>query len=99
MQNESDVKRDVRAIVLAICSPLKVHGRRIKTADDVEPAWDLGPQFPVGLDSTTVDTFLVAQLDDYVRTVRPAQRFRSADIKKNMTIGDLQDVVWDKVKA
>jgi hypothetical protein len=99
MPDELTVKQRVRKIVLDVSKPLTVGGKPITTPDQVDPAWRLGFPFPIGMDKIKINGLLVPRLDLYVKELKPVASFTPADIKPNMTIGDLQDSVWDKVKG
>lgn len=96
--DEFVVKRHVRQIILDVSKPLTVNGIPITSADAVDPAWTLGLPFPIGMDKTKINTVLVPRLDTYVKSLKPAASFTPGDIKPNMTVGDVQDSVWGKVK-
>jgi hypothetical protein len=95
---ELEVKHHVREIVLDVAKPLTVNGIDIVNARQVDPAWMLGLPFPIGMDKSKINGQLVPELDLYVKTIKPTASFTPADIKPNMTVGDLQDSVWAKVK-
>lgn len=98
MPDEVTVKRRVRKTVLDVRKPLTVNGVPITTSAQVNPAWMLGMPFPIAMDKLKVNGALVPQLDLLVKEYKPAGSFTPGDIKPNMTIGDLQDSVWGKVK-
>lgn len=99
MPDELTVKQRVRKIVLNVRKPLTVGGKPITSPDQVDPAWSLGSPFPIGMDKIKINGLLVPRLDLYVKSLKPAKSFTPADIKPDMTIGDLQDSVWAKVKG
>ena len=99
MPDQVTVKLRVRKIVLDVSKPLTVEGKPITTPGQVDPAWRLGFPFPVGMDKTKINGLLVPRLDLYVKKLKPGASFTPGDIKPDMTIGDLQNSVWDKVKG
>jgi hypothetical protein len=98
MPDELTVKMDVRRIVLSIAKPLTVDGKEITTPRQLDPAWTLGPPFPIDMDKTKIEGDLPPKLDLYVKKLKPKSSFTPGDIKENMTVGDLAELVWNKVK-
>ena len=50
------------------------------------------------MDKTKIEGDLPPKLDLYVKKLKPKSSFTPGDIKDNMTVGDLAELVWNKVK-
>jgi hypothetical protein len=98
MPDEVTVKKKVREIVLDVRKPLTVNGVPITHPAQLDPAWTLGTPFPIAMDKFKINGALVPRIDLLVKEYKPKGSFTPGDIKPNMTIGDLQDSVWGKVK-
>jgi hypothetical protein len=96
--NKTSVVYQVRKIVLEVASPLVVNGKHITDPWDVDPSWRLGFPAPIGMSKDRIIYTLVPRIAAYVKSVKPGARFSQGDIKDGMTVGDLQDAVWNKVK-
>lgn len=98
MPNEDTVNQLVRQTILSVAQPLTVNGQLITDRNQVDPAWNIGMPFPLGLDSIRAHILLI-HLNLLVKSLKPRAGFGGGDLKPTDTVGDVQDTVWSKVKG
>lgn len=97
MPNQNTVNELVRQTILTVAQPLTVGGKQITNRDQVDPGWNIGLPFPIGLDAIR-SHILVIHLNLLVKSLKPRASFGPGDLKGTDTVGDVQDTVWSKVK-
>jgi hypothetical protein len=98
MPTQDTVNQLVRQTILSVAQPLTVDGQEITDRNQVDPGWNIGLPFPIGLDAIR-SHILVIHLNLLVKSLKRGKAFGAGDLKGTDTVGDVQDTVWSKVKS